>query len=486
MNRPLIVKIAGIPFLSCLLSGAFAEKKQSPNLLFVFPDQLRAQSQGFSGLEMVKTPVLDRFASESIRFSNAVSNYPVCSPARAMLMSGQYPHKNKVVANCTNLTAKIGCELPVSIRTWSDVLKDKGYSLGYIGKWHLDSPVEPYINTSNNVGQVKWNEWCPPERRHGFTYWHAYGTYDQHLRPMYWDTNDSRDGFKYYDEWGPEHEANKAIDFIRNKDGKFRENKKPFALVVSMNPPHTGYSLVPQKYKDLYKDVTIESLTNQPDIPEAGTRWGDNYRKNIRDYYACISGVDEQFGRILSALKDAGLDENTIVVFTSDHGDCLGMHEEVTKNNWFEEAMRVPLLIRYPGKLKARNDDVLLSTPDICPSLLGLMGFATSIPAEVDGINLAGYLLSGKGEKPTSQWYMRIDNDKPDYGLRGVRNGRYTFVINQPEGKEKTIVLYDRLNDPYELKNIAPENPELVKEFTRETAKWIIKNKDPWIKNLEQ
>lgn len=479
-----ISKIACLPLLSCMFLGTTAAEKQSPNLVFVFPDQMRAQSMGFVGMEKVKTPVIDRFAGQSIYFSNAVSNYPVCSPTRAMIMSGQYPHHNKVVSNCTNLTARIGCELPQSTRCWSDVLKEKGYSLGYIGKWHLDSPHEPFVSTSNNEGKVKWNEWCPPERRHGFDYWHAYGTYDQHLRPMYWDTNDSRDEYKYYDEWGPEHEANKAIDYIRNTDGKFRDNEKPFALVVSMNPPHTGYDMVPQKYKDIYKDVAVETLTNKPNIPAAGTQWGDHYRKNIKDYYACISGVDEQFGRILQALKDAGLDENTIVVFTSDHGDCLGIHEEVTKNNWYEEAMRVPLLIRYPGKLKARTDDVLLSTPDIYPSLMGLMGFSSAIPKEVDGENLAKYLISGKGKKPASQWYMRIDQEKPEYGLRGVRNDRYTFVINQPDGKDKTVMLFDRKNDPYQLENIATKNPDLVKKLTTEMQSWLARYNDPWLKNL--
>jgi len=484
MKKSFLIKLAGLTLLSCLLLGASAKEKQAPNLIFVFPDQMRGQAMGFLGEEKVKTPVLDQFASESIYFSNAISNYPVCSPTRAMIMSGQYPHHNKVIANCTNLTAPLGCELPESTRCWSDVLKDQGYSLGYIGKWHLDSPHEPFIPTSNNKGDVKWNEWCPPERRHGFDYWYAYGTYDMHLRPMYWDTNDSRDGFKYYDEWGPEHEANKAIEYITNTNGKFRKNGNPFALVVSMNPPHTPYNQVPQKYKDLYRDVAVESLISKPNIPAAGTQWGDLYRQNIKDYYACISGVDEQFGRILQALKDKGLDENTIVVFTSDHGNCIGIHDESTKNNPYEEAMRVPLMIRYPGKLKPHHDDLLISTPDLYPTLLGLMGFASSIPDEVDGVNFSSYLITGKGEKPSSQWYMRIDGGKPDYGLRGVRTDRYTFVINQINDIDKKILLFDREKDPYEMNNISAQNPKLVQDLSLILKTWLTKYKDPWIKNL--
>ncbi len=468
-----------------LFAGITTAQNNRPNLVFVFPDQMRGQAMGFVGEENVKTQFLDQFAKESIYFSNAVSNYPVCSPTRAMLMSGQYPHKNKVISNCTSVTAPFGCELPVSIRCWSDVLKEKGYSLGYIGKWHLDSPYEPYVNTSNNKGDVKWNEWCSPERRHGFDYWHAYGTYDQHLRPMYWDTGDTRENFSYYDEWGPEHEANRAIDFIRNKNGEYRKEGQPFALVVSMNPPHTGYNLVPQKYKDIYKDVPIGSLIGKPSIDPEGTQWGDHYRKNIRDYYAAISGVDEQFGRILNALKEQGLVRNTIVVFTSDHGDCMGIHGEVTKNNWYEESMRVPLIIRYPEKLKPRKDDILISTPDIYPTLLGLMGLKDAIPREVDGNDLTDYLVTGKGEKPASQWYMRVDNQLPAYGLRGVRTSRYTFVINQPKDREKVTWLFDRKADPYQMTNIAEKNPEVVKDLTSELTKWMKKFYDPWSANLK-
>ncbi len=129
-------------------------------------------------------------------------------------------------------------------------------------------------------------------------------------------------------------------------------------------------------------------------IPPAGTKWGDHYRKNIQDYYTCISGVDEQFGRILQALRVAGLAKNSIVVFTSDHGDCLGIHEEVTKNN------------------------------------------------------------------------------------------RYTFVMNQEEGKDKIIMLYDRKDDPYQMKNIAAQNPGIVRELTEEMRLWLIKISDPWVKNM--
>lgn len=463
---------------------SMAQEQTSPNLVFVFPDQMRGQAMGFLGEENVKTPVLDKFAGEGIYFTQAVSNYPVCSPTRAMLMTGQHPIRNKVLANCTSITAEFDCELQETARCWSDVLKEQGYSLGYIGKWHLDSPQEPFIPTYNNKGRVKWNDWCPPERRHGFDYWHAYGTYDRHLRPMYWDTHASRDSFKFYDEWGPAHEADRAIDFIRNEGNKFRVDGQPFALVVSMNPPHTDYNQVPDKYKKLYEDIPVESFINKPNIPSAGSRMGDYYRNNIKNYYACISGVDEQFGRILKALEEQNLTENTIVVFTSDHGDCMGIHEENHKNIYYEESMRIPLLIRYPAKLKPRYDDLLISTIDIYPTLLGLMAFNSIIPTEVEGQNFAGYLQNGKGKEPNSQWYLKIDNGIVDTGKRGIRTKRYTYVIIRNEDDVNEVVLFDRENDPYQLNNIAGKKPKLEKQLKKELMKWLKKFNDPYIKHL--
>ncbi|MCJ7549238.1 MAG: sulfatase-like hydrolase/transferase, partial [Anaerolineae bacterium] len=290
-----------------------------PNLLFVFVDQMRGQAMGFLNEEPVRTPSLDRFASEGLVLDSVSATYPVCSPYRAMLMTGRYPHANRVFSNCTSKTAPYGVELQEEDRCWSDILKDRGYSLGYIGKWHLDSPREPYIDCYNNRGETKWNEWCPPHRRHGFDFWYSYGTYGFHDRPMYWRTDAARDEFHFVDQWGPEHEADLAIDYLRNEGGTYRNPDKPFGLVVSMNPPHMPYDRVPERYVERYADLSDEQLCTRPDIPPAETKWGAYYRANIRNYFAMITGIDEQFGRILAALEDAGLAEETIVVFTSDH-----------------------------------------------------------------------------------------------------------------------------------------------------------------------
>jgi arylsulfatase A-like enzyme len=461
--------------------GASERDVKRPNLVFVFPDEWRGSALGFLGEEPVKTPNIDMFAAESLVLTDVVSNWPVCSPYRGMLLTGMYPHSNGVISNCTSHTAQYGVQLRESDRCWSDVLKDNGYNLGYIGKWHLDSPHEPYIDTSNNRGAVKWNEWTPPHRRHGFDYWYSYGTYDRHMRPMYWDTNAGRQEFKYVNQYGPEHEADQAIDYIRNSGGKLRDGDRPFALVVSMNPPHMAYDAYPERYRGTYDDVPKEVLFGRPNIPPPGTKWGRHYRTHIRDYYSQITAVDEQFGRIVRAIDEAGLGEDTIVIFTSDHGDCVGIHGEQTKTNPYEEAFRVPFIMRWKGKLKPRRDNLLLSTPDIYPTLLEMMGLKDQTPEQVEGVSLAGAMLDGKGTRPDSQLYLRIPVENPSSGQRGVRTGRHTFVVAQQEDGSEKLQLWDREKDPYQLKNIAEEEPELVRELRGRMEEWLKRTRDPWL-----
>ncbi len=482
LQRPLYFLLTIVLF-GIFFNGCSPQKpqKRHPNLVIVFPDQLRSQSLGYMGYEQVVTPNIDNFASQSLVITQAATNYPICSPTRAMFMSGKYPHANGVLSNCNSFSAPYGYELKADERTWSDVLKEKGYSMGYIGKWHLDNPYEPYVACANNEGEPKWNEWCPPDRRHGFDYWYAYGTYDYHLRPMYWTTKADRNAFHFADQWGPEHEAEMAIRYIKNKGDSIRKPDSPFAMVVSMNPPHMPYDAVPEKYKTIYKDTPLEDICKQENIPAIGTKWGDYYRKNIKNYYAMITGVDDQFGRIMTALKEEGLEENTIVMFLSDHGNCLGMHDMISKNNYYEESMRVPFIIRWPGKINPKHDDLLLSIPDIYPTLLDLMGFPNDIPREVMGTNYASLFLTGEGERPTSQLYLKVLVGQPELGIRGVRNHSYTFAVTKREDGSEDLVLFDNHNDPYQINNIASSRPMIVSEMTKELVSLLRKTGDPWL-----
>jgi arylsulfatase A-like enzyme len=453
-----------------------------PNLLFVFPDQMRGQALGSLGEDPVVTPHLDRFAGESTVFTQAVSNYPVCSPYRAMMLTGLYPHRNGVLGNCNTNGAEHGYELRTDALCWSDVLKGNGYDLGYIGKWHLDSPRRPYVDTSNNSDDFAWNEWTPPHRRHGFDFWHAYGTYDNHNRPEYWATDAPRSERTVVDQWSPEHEADMAIRYIRNEGGGMRNDDRPFALVVSMNPPHMPYQMVPEEYQEPYRDRPFEDLVRRSNVNLDGTTQGGRLaRRHLRNYFAQITGVDHQFGRILDALGEAGLEEDTIVVFTSDHGNCLGAHEEVSKNVHFEESMRVPFLIRWPGKIQSGRDPLLLSVPDIHPTLLDLMGLASEISPSVQGVSRASILTSRTGPRPTSQLYLWTPYGGPALGRRGVRTDRHTLVLSKSmEGRTQTV-LHDNVADPSQTANIAATQSDLVQELVdTELTPWLERTGDPW------
>ena len=468
---------------SCTSQKKTVSQKQ-PNLLIIMADQWRAQATGFDGKEAVKTPYLDKYAKESLVLSQMVSNYPVCSPARAMLMTGQWPIKNKVYSNVNSASAPFGVELQDDAVTWSDVLKKNGYSNGYIGKWHLDSPYKPYIPTSNNIGKVAWNEWTAPEKRHGFDYWYAYGTYDMHNRPMYWDTNAKRDDFHYVDQWGPIHEADKAIAFMKNEDGKIRKSDAPFSLVVSMNPPHSEYETVPENYYNLYKDVPLEDLLTDENIPPAGTKGGDQYRHDIKYYYANITGVDEQIGRILQGLKDQKLDENTIVIIMADHGNCLGKHSEVSKNNVYEESLRIPYIVNWKGRIEPRMDNTFLgSIPDIYPTLLDLMGMKKQIPATIDGKSYAQYYLNGQGPKPSEQFILGAiisDNVDINSGFRGVRTNDFKLSYVKKNGKNE-LVLFDLKADPFEMNNIYNPQHPMVKKLTPVLKKYLKETGDGFV-----
>jgi len=214
-----------------------------PNILFIVADQFRRASLGFLGQDPVVTPNLDDLAKQGVFFSNAVSNHPLSSPFRAMLLTGKYPLSNGVMANCNSARTEYGNYLKKEETCFSDVLVNNGYSGAYVGKWHLDGPAP-----TKNGEEVIWDTWCPPENRHGFTYWYAYGTHNNHSNPYYWTTNAAENEITRVNKWSPEHEADIIINYLRNTENQ-REGSRPFALFWSINPPHTPFTEVPEKYK---------------------------------------------------------------------------------------------------------------------------------------------------------------------------------------------------------------------------------------------
>lgn len=205
----------------------------------------------------------------------------------------------------------------------------------------------------------------------------------------------------------------------------------------------------------------------------------------MADYYACITGVDEQFGRIIRALKENGQYDNTIVVFVSDHGDSMGMHNNIGKNIFYEEAMRVPFLISYGKQLTPRKDDqLLISLEDFCPTILSLMGFQQEIPATVQTRDLSEQIRGSREKMPSSQLYMfygavNETGKNLTTGARGVRTLQYTYVVRYKDGVITDEYLFDRKADPFELDNIAGKHPELIRQLRAELKQRMETVHDP-------
>jgi arylsulfatase A-like enzyme len=405
--------------------------RKQPNVLFVFADQLRASSVGYAGQEKVLTPHIDDFAHRNSIFETAVSMMPVCGPYRGCLITGRTPLSTGLIIN--------DIPLKTSEASIGRTFKAAGYDTAYVGKWHLDGPNRPAPVPAG-------------ERRHGFDHWMAANFEHNYSNSHYTDSEGRAHRWKGYDA---EAQTSHVIDFL-----KARNWHNPFCLFLSWGPPHHPYREAPKKYLDMYDPKKIAGRPNCPKVPKEDL-WG---------YYAQITFIDEQFGRLMKALDELGLAENTIVVFTSDHGDMHGSHG-VYKKQWpWNEATLVPFLLRYPGAVPERQRlKFPISVIDIMPTLLGLAG--VPIPDVVEGVDLSPFVTGKRSDPPESVLIMnpcpfsigdpRGEDQVPTYkGMRmeyrGVITDRYTYVrtIDQP------WLLYDNLIDPYQMHNLIDDPTE--------------------------
>lgn len=496
----LVIGCAGL----LALAGCKAQQSEQPcqpNVIYVFPDQYRNQAMEFWGQEgfrehvnfrndPVHTPRLNDFARESVVLTSAQSNCPLSSPHRGILLTGMYPNKSGVPLNC-NADRPIS-SLRADAECVSDVFNKAGYDCAYFGKLHVDfptpnDPARPGHYVEDRV--PAWDAYTPKERRHGFNYWYSYGTYDVHKNPHYWDTEGRRHDPK---EWSPLHEAKMVVSYLKN-EGNVRNPKKPFFIMVGMNPPHSPYRSLDDCMEEdfnLYKDMSLDSLLVRPNADATMEK-----AASTPYYFASVTGVDRAFGQILDALKELGLDKNTIVVFSSDHGETMcSQRTDDPKNSPYAESMNVPFLVRYPGKLTPRVDDLMLSSPDIMPTLLGLAGLTDSIPTAVQGRNYAPLFFDEKADmvRPTGALYIQnVDGEKDAEGkvqtyfpsARGFKSARYTLAlyIDRQTRQLKKSLLFDDVNDPYQLNNLPlDEHPEVVKELCAEMGKVLKEIEDPW------
>lgn len=408
--------------------GCINKNTAPPNVVFIMVDQWRMQDFGYTGNKQVKTPHIDKLASESINFTHAVASTPVCASTRASIMSGQYPLTHGVFYN----DKPFHPNGPVL----AEIYKDAGYKTGYVGKWHMNGGPD-------SLGMMEKRDLpIPKERRLGFDFWKVYECTHNYNDSYYYDENNVKHKWPGYDAIA---QTDTVISFIEN------HADNPFFMFLSYGPPHAPYLTAPEKYQDLYKDIEVELRPNVLDS------YSDIAKKNIAGYYAHMTAIDDCIARLQIAIKDQGIEDNTIFVFTSDHGDMLWSHGMTKKQKPWDESIRIPFLIKYPQEFgrSGKHMTVPFGTPDVMPTLLDLSKL--NIPTKVEGRSYLNIIKAKETVEedfaaliscpvPFHQWNFR----KGGKEYRGLRTNRYTYArdLNGP------WILYDNEVDPYQMNNV--------------------------------
>jgi arylsulfatase A-like enzyme len=436
---------AGMTLPGCGGLGA----RQKPNVLFVFPDQLRADMCSVYGGRNIATPNIDRLASQGVVFTNSVSACPLCTPYRGMLQTGRYPTHSGIIINFVEASH---AQNPHCL---ADVFGAAGYETGFIGKWHLAAGVQK--NNPPGAGEVACSQVDNPDHdfvapgpgRLGYKHWQAYNFHYDYQNYWYYEDEPEK---RYSGRYETDTEADQAIAFME----KCRESGRPFFLNVAHHPPHPPFdsSYTPEGYLER----APQTLWWPPNVP------ADNpcTDEQLRCYLAMIQNVDDNLGRLLDYLESSGLARDTIVVFTSDHGEMFGSHGRIQKMVPYAEAINVPLIMRWPREIAPGASVDALQTPmDHLPTLCGLADLP--IPGEVDGADLSrvvtrrdrdgreGVLI---GHYSSGELTFQTGTTWPEW--RGVRTKQYTYVRWLAGAEE----LYDNLADPYQMANVAENGAE--------------------------
>ncbi|HWN94722.1 MAG TPA: sulfatase [Methylomirabilota bacterium] len=419
-----------------MLHAADAPKSPvKPNILFVIADQWRAQAFGFAGDPNVKTPHLDRFERQCVNFTQAVAGMPVCSPTRASLLTGQRPQTHGIFLN--------DVPLRTNAVTLPKELKAAGYDTGCIGKWHID-------------GHGSRSAFIPRERRQGFDYWKVLECTHAYNNSPYYADGPEKLQWAGYD----------AIAQTRDAQAYLRDRAKsgrPFLLWMAWGPPHNPYETAPPKYRAMYAP---EKIQFHPNVPKAAQ---PQARKELAGYYAHCTALDDSFADLLRTLDETGLATNTIVVFTSDHGDMLWSQDQQRKQRPWEESARVPMLFRLPASLgiEPQRLAATINTEDVMPTLLSLCGQA--IPKTVEGLDFTGAMRGGADPSGGATIVRCISpfgefiRGRGGREYRAVRTVQHTYV----RALDGPWLFYDNLADPYQLTNLVgqPAHAKLQAEL---------------------
>jgi arylsulfatase A-like enzyme len=404
-----------------VLGSLVSTAQKKPNIIYILTDQWRTSAFGYAGNTQVKTPNIDQFSKEAVIFKNCVSVLPKCTPYRAALMTGRYPTTTGMFMN--------DLYLPDDELCMAEIYKKAGYATAYYGKWHLDGH-----GRVNNVA---------PERRQGFDYWKALECSHEYNKMLYYENEDPQ--VKIWNKYSPFAIEEDAERYLEQAAGK----ENPFLLFLSLESPHFSKHQAPEQYLAMYPKAELQLPVNViegkfPDI-----------KQELQYYYAHCTATDKAIGDLINKIKALGLYDNSIIIFTADHGEMMGSHGVRPKEKQlaWDEAVKVPFLIRYPGIGDNAGKESLtpFSTPDILPTMLSLS--AIPKPRSIEGESIAAVVKNPQKAKDRAALFMSVypvgNTVFSEY--RGVKTNRYTYV----KTPTKALMLFDNINDPYEMNNLA-------------------------------
>jgi arylsulfatase A-like enzyme len=383
----------------------------------------------------INTPNLDRLASEGVRFENAYSNTPLCSPFRASLYTGQYVHTHGVTS--------LHRPLVPSAPQLAEVLRQNGYYTSHMGKWHLSGGdvVQPYVSPYFRPGWDRWLGWEGSNR-----FFHT--LYAEGDMPWKEDVDElALPGYQ------TDALTAMTIDFIRTYD-----REEPWFHVMSFEPPHSP-NVAPEPYMDLFRQ---KDLRLRPNFDLEHER-ADFYQNALRGYYAQIKNLDDNIGNILACLEAAGVREKTEVWYFSDHGDYMGSHGRWQKGGAHEESSNVPLIVSQPSVIPmGQTTSGLISGVDFMPTLLGHLGI--DIPSTCQGSDLSRLIREPErngSDDVLIQFETPYFAANPSSIYRALRNGNwlYVFYLHHPGGEYE---LFNLETDPFQLTNLitSPDHGE--------------------------
>jgi len=423
------------------------------NVLFIASDDLNTRL-GSYGHPLVKTPNLDRLSKRGVRFEYAYNQYPLCSPSRVSILTGLRPDTTGVY----DLQTLFRDNIPTVI-TLPELFKKSGYFSARVGKiFHYGVPGQ--IGTDGQDDPQSWNKVVNPSGR---------DKKEEHLLTNYTPGRGLGSSLSWLEAEGEDEEQTDGM-VAREAIRLMKENRdRPFFIAAGFYRPHCPY-ISPKKYFDMYPleriILPVEPPEHFKNIPKPAfftnpLYWGlnEHQRKEvIRAYYASVSFMDAQLGKLLDAVDELGLADNTIIVFWSDHGYLLTEHGQWKKQSLFEESARVPLIVAAPGaKGNGKASTRVVELLDLYPTLAGLCGLQT--PPWLAGADLTP-LLNKPKTNCSRPAYTQVFRPAPKIMGRSVRTERwrYTEWNNGEEGAE----LYDHKKDPFEYNNLAA-NPDFVK-----------------------